>query len=149
MATTAFLLGNLALAFYNAGAIWAHEIDIFPTWRLIDRSAFPTVQRAHWRKLPYWIFAPVAMALVAGLALIWVHPDGFPVWAVIGALGCQALLIILTALLWGRWQARLAQDPLGPESPYLARILRTHWVRTLLINAYALFLLAGTLRWLG
>ncbi|HEY3887003.1 MAG TPA: hypothetical protein VGL73_00405 [Caulobacteraceae bacterium] len=144
MNPTAFLLLNLALAFYNVGTIWAHEIDIFRTWRLIEPGAFRTVQRAHWRRLPYWIFAPIGLAFVAGVALIWRHPHGFPVWAIYGALICQGLSIILTAVFWGRWQARLARDPLGPASPYLARILRTHWVRTLLINAYAFFLLIGT-----
>jgi hypothetical protein len=28
----------------------------------------------------------------------------------------------LTALLWGRWQAKLSKDPLGPASPYLHRV---------------------------
>ncbi len=81
--------------------------------------------------------------------LIWHHPVRFPTWAIYGAIFCQGLSIILTAIFWGRWQAMLARDPLGPESPYLTRILRTHWVRTLLINAYALLLLAGAIGWLG
>lgn len=149
MAAATFLLLNLTLAFYNAGTIWAHEVDIFRTWRLIDSGAFHKVQRSHWRKLPYWIFAPIGLALIGGVALIWCHPVGFPTWAIVGALFCQGLSIILTAVFWGRWQARLSQDPLGPQSPYLERILRTHWVRTLLINAYALFLLAGAMHWLS
>ncbi len=148
MSAPTFLLLNLALAFYNVGTVWAHEIDIFRTWRLIGPQAFHDVQRIHWRKLPYWIFAPVGVAFAAGVALIRLHPSGFPVWAVVGALVCQALSAILTALFWGRWQAGLSRDPLGPESPYLARILATHWVRTLLINGYAAFLLAGAIVWL-
>jgi hypothetical protein len=39
-----FLLLNLALAFYNVGTIWAHEVDIFRTWKLVDPDAFPRVQ---------------------------------------------------------------------------------------------------------
>jgi len=35
MEPNAFLLFNVALAFYNVGTIWAHEIDIFRTWKLI------------------------------------------------------------------------------------------------------------------
>jgi hypothetical protein len=45
-------------------------------------------------------------------------------------------------LFWGRWQARLSQDSAGPRSQYLEVILRTHWVRTLLINVAALALLS-------
>jgi hypothetical protein len=36
---------NLAVAFYNVGTIWAHEIDIFRTWKLIDRAQFERVMR--------------------------------------------------------------------------------------------------------
>jgi hypothetical protein len=103
------------------------------------------VQEVHWRKLPYWIFAPIALALLGSVVLVSYHPIGSPGWAVWGNLGCQSLSLILTALFWGRWQAKLAKDPLGSESPYLKKILATHWVRTLLINAYAFSLLAWVL----
>jgi len=48
---------------------------------------------------------------------------------------------VLTAISWGRWQAKLSKDERGSASPYLAKILATHWVHTLLINAYSLILL--------
>jgi len=139
-----FLLLNLALGFYNAGTIWAHEIDIFRSWKLLDPDQFHEVQRVHWRKLPYWIFMPVALSLAGSIALIWYHPSYSPRWAVGGVFLCQMLAIILTAAYWGRWQAQLAQDPLGSESPQLGKILKTHWVRTLLVNTSALILLAWT-----
>lgn len=132
-----FLLLNLALAFYNVGTIWAHEIDIFRTWKLIGRAEFHRVQTVHFGKLAYWIFAPVGMAVLGNIALIWYRPADSPDWCVWAALALQLLSAILTAAFWGRWQARLANDERGAESPYLAKILRTHWVRTLLINGYA------------
>jgi hypothetical protein len=52
MTRTASLLANLALAFYNAGTIWAHEIDIFRSLALVSPGDFHRIQRAHWRKLP-------------------------------------------------------------------------------------------------
>jgi hypothetical protein len=36
MNADAFLLINLALAFYGVCAIWAHEIDIFRSWKPMD-----------------------------------------------------------------------------------------------------------------
>ena len=48
-------------------------------------------------------------------------------------------------MFWGPWQAKLSKDERGSESPYLAKILSTHWVRTLLINATALVYLAWLL----
>jgi hypothetical protein len=142
MNATIFLLLNVALAFYNVGTIWAHEIDIFRTWKLLDPVTFHEVQLVHWRKLPYWIFTPVGLALIGGFTLILYRPAASPPWAPWGSFLCQGLSIVLTAIFWGRWQAKLAQDPRGAKSPYLALILRTHWIRTFLINAYALILLA-------
>jgi hypothetical protein len=142
MTASGFLLLNLVLAFYNVGTIWAHEIDIFRTWALVDRKDFHQIQRVHWHKLPYWIFLPVGLALVGVLALLWYHPSGMPmVWAA-AAFGMLLSSHLLTAVFWGPWQAKLSRDDRGSDSPYLANILSTHWIRTALINGYA-FLLLG------
>ena len=145
MTPTAFLTLNVALAFYNVGTIWAHEVDTFRSWRLVDKGSFRVIQATHWRKLPYWIFAPVALALAGSVGLVWFHPAASPAWGVWGGLACQVASHVLTALFWGRWQALLSKDERGPESPFLKRILSTHWIRTLLINAYAFIDLAWLL----
>lgn len=141
-----FLLANLAVAFYLVGAIWAIEVDIFRSWKLVSAADFPVVQEVHWRKLPYWVFAPLALALAGSITLIWYHPAGSPAWAIWGNLGCQIVSHALTAAFWGRWQAKLSKDSAGPRSIYLAKILATHWVRTALINAYAFFMLAWAIK---
>ncbi|MFZ0032732.1 MAG: hypothetical protein WAK84_12765 [Candidatus Cybelea sp.] len=41
--------------------------------------------------------------------------------------------------------AALSQDTRGAASPFLERILKTHWVRTALINASGLILLAWSI----
>ncbi len=136
-----FLLLNVALAFYNVGTIWAHEVDIFRTWKLLDPATFLRVQTAHWKKLPFWVFAPVGLSLLGTVALLWYRPAGIPagwIWLVIGV---ELLSHVLTAMLWGPWQAKLSKDARGGESPYLQSILRTHWLRTALITCYALSLL--------
>ncbi len=140
------LLLNLALSFYLVGAIWPVEVDIFRSWKLVDPKDFQTIQSIHWRKLPYWVFIPLALAFLGSISLIWCHPDISPAWAVWGNLGAQIASHLLTALFWGRWQAQLSKDDRGPASPYLSKILATHWIRTLLINAYAFILLAWTIR---
>jgi hypothetical protein len=93
-----FLLLNMALSFYSAGAIWAVEVDIFRSWKLVDRKDFPTVQAVHWRKTPYWIFAPLASALIGSIVLTWYNPDGSPKWAGWGNLSRQMLSHLLTAV---------------------------------------------------
>jgi hypothetical protein len=144
-----FLLLNLALAFYNVGTIWAHEVDIFRSWKLLDPETFRRVQTVHWRKLPWWVFAPVGLALIGSIALIWYHPPASPGWAIWGSLACQLTSHFLTAAFWGPWQAKLSRDPLGAASSYLSKFLSTHWMRTLLINAYGLILLAWAIDTLG
>ena len=141
-----FLLLNLALSFYLVGAIWAHEVDIFRSWKLVSRAQFGMIQKAHWRKLPYWVFAPLGLALGGSIALIWYHPALAPHWAIWGNLNAQLISHVLTAILWGRWQARLSKDDRGPDSPHLSKILSTHWIRTVLINAYGLILLAWAIQ---
>ncbi len=118
----------------------AHEVDIFRSWRLISADHFPTVQGVHWRKLPYWVLAPYGLSIAGGLALLVYHPSGAPSWAVWGNAVCQLLALILTGILWAPWQSRLSQDPAGPQSEYLSKILRTHWIRTLLITIAGCFL---------
>jgi hypothetical protein len=136
-----FLLMNLVLAFYNVGTIWAHEADIFRTWKLLDPKTFAIVQSVHWKKLPYWVFIPVGLSFIGSIALLWYHPDTIPVWEIWLAFGFQCLSHSLTGGFWGRWQAKLSKDQLGGASPYLRLIIKTHWIRTALINAYGLTLL--------
>jgi len=136
-----FLLINLALAFYNVGTIWAHEVDIFRTWKLLDPKTFAVVQSVHWKKLPYWVFIPVGVSFIGSIALLWYHPDKIPVWETWLAFGFQILSHSLTSAFWGRWQAKLSKDKLGGASPFLRLILKTHWIRTALISAYGLTLL--------
>jgi hypothetical protein len=136
-----FLLLNLALAFYNVGTIWAREIDIFRSWKLLDPRNFHTVQRVHLQKLRYWVLTPVGLSQLGSIMLIWYHPGNSPLWCIGGVVLWQALSILLTASYWGRWQAGLAEDQLGPDSLYLEKILSTHWVRTFLVNFNALILL--------
>ena len=84
-----FLLLNVALGFYNAGTIWAMEIDIFRTWKLVGPKEFHNIQVTHWKKLPYWIFTPVALTLTGGIILVFFHPAGSPAWAIFGNITAQ------------------------------------------------------------
>ncbi len=138
----AFLVLNLVLSFYNVGTIWAMEVDIFRSWKLVGAD-FRIVQEVHWKKTTVLEFStPVTLAFIGSIILFWYHPSGSPAWAMWGTFLSQLLSLVLTAIFWGPWQAKLSKDPLGSKSPYLTRILKTHWLRTLLINAYAFILLA-------
>jgi hypothetical protein len=140
------LLLNLALAFYAVGTIWAHEVDIFRSWRLVDPDTFRRLQLAHWRKLPYWVFVPIGLMFVGSTTLVWYHPIASPGWAVWGSVTSQLASHGLTAAMWGPWQAKLSTDDRGSGSPYLAKILSTHWIRTVLMTANGVIVLAWAMR---
>jgi len=83
----------------------------------------------HWRKLPYWVFIPVDYPLQAQSLYFRYHPDKN---CDLGSMGRFATHFSHTFLLLfpGRHgRARLSKDPLGARSPYLKKILRTHWIR--------------------
>ncbi|MDQ4214382.1 hypothetical protein [Microbacterium capsulatum] len=134
------LLIDLLIGGYNFGTIWAHEADIFRTWRLVG-ARFSEVQSTHWRRLPYWVFSPVALGLILAAVLPWIAPASWPAWGVWGSFVLQVVSLVLTATMWGPWQAKLSKDPRGSESPYLHQILSTHWIRTALYSLNALVLL--------
>jgi hypothetical protein len=146
MSPAELLLLNLALAFYAFGAIWAHEVDIFRSWTLVDSAAFHQLQLVHWQKLPYWVFIPIGVMFVGSITLLWYHPATSPRWGVWGSFACQLASHALTAVMWGPWQAKLSTDNRGSASPYLAKILSTHWIRTALISANGLILLVWATR---
>jgi hypothetical protein len=129
-----FLLGNLVLASVIAGFVWAHQIEIFRAWRLLDRASFRAVHDAHWRTLPVWV-VPIVLSTAGSVALIFYHPAGSPAWAIRSGVACQALTQILTLLFWGRWQASLRTQADGPRSAVLTWLVRTHWVRAVLVTA--------------
>ena len=142
-AKTIFLLANLALAFGIAGFVWAHQVEIFRSWRLMDAKSFRAVHAAHWQMLPIWV-VPIGFGLAGSIALTWYHPAATPAWAIWASLLCQVLTQMLTLSSWGRWQAQLRTDNRGPDSPVLDK-LRTHWLRAFLVSAYAAILFVWTM----
>ncbi|MBN2151417.1 MAG: hypothetical protein JW839_08230 [Candidatus Lokiarchaeota archaeon] len=138
-----FLIVNLAIGFYAVGIVWANEIDIYRSWQHIhDTKDFRAVWHAHWTKLWAWGLIPVGLEFAGSIGLLFFHPAGSPAWAIWGNFTCQLASAVLTVPFWERWQARLYKDPLGARSPYLAKILKTHWVRASLTTVYAVLLLA-------
>ena len=142
-ARTIFLLANVALAFTIVGFVWAHQVEIFRSWRLIDARSFRAVHAAHWQTLPIWV-VPIGLGLAGSIALIWYHPAGSPAWAIWASVLCQVITQVLTLFFWGRWQAQLRGDSNGPASPVLDRLIRTHWLRAVLTSAYAAILIVWT-----
>jgi hypothetical protein len=93
----------------------------------------------HRRGVQPVIFPSAGIALLGSFAQLWVQPAHVPRWII--PLNCllQALVYILTGAWWGRWQAQLESVRLedGSLNPAYQRLLRTHWLRVLLLSISA------------
>src|SRR5699024_2399581 len=99
----------------------------------------------HWRKLPYFVFAPIAIVLICNIILLWQHPENTPMVLIWVALAFHLLVDVLSGFMWGLWQAKLTFEHHGPDSPLLARLINTHWIRILLVTLNGLALLAAAI----
>ncbi len=142
MSSIILLLSTVALSFYGVGVIWVMELDVFRTWALLnDIEELNRVRGAHWKKLPYFVFAPIGLLLILNILLLWYHPATTPSSLIWLALCLHLLSDVLTAFMSGRWQARLTFEHHGPESPLLTQLINTHWIRTLLVTLNGIVLL--------
>jgi hypothetical protein len=94
---------------YLIGTIWAMEIDIFRSRKLVDPQEFHTVQSVHSQKLPYWIFAPLGIALVGSFALIWHHPRHISRVGHLGKSGVSARVSSTYRNLVGQMASKIEQ----------------------------------------
>lgn len=115
---------NLALSFYLGGAIWAIEVDIFRSWKLVNATDFPKVQLAHWHKLPYWVFTPLALALAGSVTLIWYHPAGSPGMGDLGEFSLPTQFAHVDGDLLGPMAVEAGQRPSRPCKPVLGSDIR-------------------------
>src|SRR5262245_9124416 len=98
------ILINLAAAFYNLGIQWLSQLDLYPLWRYVPTPDFGTVASAHFLAVCIAVFpAAVTATICAGLLAIR-RPPIVPQLALRAAVAVQALLWLLTAVLYGPWQ---------------------------------------------
>lgn len=145
MKSQRLLVLNLVVSWYNVAVIWLMQTLIYPLWAYLPTAEFGAIQGRHFWWLFALVFPQATFATVLSLWLVRKRPPRTPRWALrLGAV-IQLALWVLTAALWGRWQAQLAlpnADPapsLGPADHGLYELLvDTHWLRVGLITAYAL-----------
>ncbi|MGH9686870.1 MAG: hypothetical protein ACRD5K_07255 [Candidatus Acidiferrales bacterium] len=133
------LLATLVLAWYHVGIVWLVQTVSWPIFAHVGQNEFEDYHLAWWHGIRYVILAPSALNLVGAIVLLRFVPEGVPVWLLWLALALYLLMTILTAAWWGPQQAKLTD----PRSPRFTRILKTHWIRTALVSAFGLALLAA------
>jgi hypothetical protein len=141
---------NVIVSFYNLAVIWLMQLDVFYSWRYIPSEVFEVfevfgkMQGEHFWSLFVTVFPQAIVALVLSFLLIqYRHPVISLKCLWLGAL-LQILIWLLSAVFWGRWQGQIAiplhsvvTHSLGPANFELYQtLMKTHWLRVLLIPAY-------------
>jgi hypothetical protein len=142
MNSNVLLLVVLVLSFYGAGLIWSVQLIVFRSWQLLGNAdELHKVQADYWRKLPWFVFAPVGILFILTIVLLRQPPPFTPEALVWASFWLQLLSHSMTVLMWARWERRIIVERHPPDSLLLARLVATHWIRTALItlNALALF----------
>ncbi len=137
----------LILSLYGVGLIWSVQLIIFPSWRMLaDADQLYRIRLDYWRKLPYLVFIPIGILFIMTILLVIIHPPSAPPGLLWAALIVQLIINILTGLTWARWERRISMERLTPGDPLLERLVKTHWLRTLLVTMNALFIIWAAVR---
>lgn len=133
------LIATTAFAWYHVGFVWLVQVVAWPLFAYVGQREFDAYHRAWWSGIRYILFVPSGLTFLGGLYLVMAPPTGVPVWLLAFGFGMYVLMYVLTALWWGPQQAKLTDT----RSPRFSLIIRTHWLRTALVSAYACCFLAA------
>jgi hypothetical protein len=134
------ILVMTALAAWNVGVIWLMQLLIYPQFAEVPSDRFRAYHLSHWRKSRYVVLVPAAVILGGSVAMLRFPPPRAPLWIPWSGVALQAAIWLGTWRWWARLQIRLNREG---NHPTLVRLLvRTHWLRTGMITAYAVLVLA-------
>ncbi len=133
------LILTFAASLYDVGTIWMTQFG-WRLWPYVAPDDFAGYHGAWWSMIKPVIFPVAAIAFFGSVAMIRWRPEGVdatPVWVNVAV---QVAVYVLTAALWGRWQAQThyATLPDGSLDPLYVRVMSTHWIRSALITANGL-----------
>jgi hypothetical protein len=114
-------LATVALGWYDVGIIWLVQVS-YRLWAFVGPAEFRAYHDAFWlgwQGVKPVVFPAAFLTTVGAVALLWMHPPGTPVWAHRVAL--QAVMWLLSALLWGRWHLQLQQWGFRPPPALRSR----------------------------
>lgn len=133
------LVFTFALAWYHVGFVWLVQVVAWPLFAYVGTNEFETYHQAWWKGIRYVLFVPSGLAFAGGILLLFIRPAAVPEWIFVVALSLYVLTYVLTAVWYGPQQAQLHDT----KSARFHLINDTHWIRTALVSAYAVCLLAA------
>ena len=117
-----------ALVFYANGAGFIESFVNYPSWPLIGQAEFVTYHRFISPKVLAFLVAPVLLAAVFTILMLWARPATIPFWAVWAAIALQAVAWISTATIQVPIQLQLSEHGISPG--LIERLIETNfWLR--------------------
>jgi hypothetical protein len=135
------LFVTLIAAWFGAGQVWMTQVS-WKLWSFVGRTEFAAYHRAWWSGIQPMVFPVAGIALIGSIALLWLRPEGVPLWMAWAGIALQAALWVPTAVWWGPGNARLhdVHLPDGSLDPLYVKLLVSNWGRVAIVNASALLL---------
>lgn len=127
------------LSVWNAGIVWFTQIAVYPLWPLVGADKFREYHLTWWHDM--WpSFGPVVLMFACSVALLWIRPQGIPVWSLRLGVFLQAAVHTLTGFFWAPIQATMA-TPDGLSLIKYQQLMGTHWFRVAFFLAYAILMI--------
>jgi hypothetical protein len=133
-------VATCVLMFYTLGAGLLESYVVYPSWYpLAGSDVFALHHASISRSILPFLVAPLLIGFVLSLALLWKRPSVIPLWAMLGSVGLQLVVLISTVTLFIPIQTALGQagQTALEVNGLIDRLRQMGWVRDVpgVINA--------------
>lgn len=129
---------QFASTLFMTGLIWLVQRVQYPGFHHVDEASFPTFHEEHSRRISTVVGPAMLIELLAAIYLTYAGTT-FPLWIQWICLALTLGTWLSTALLQVPAHRRLAQ---GKSDPWIDRLIRGNWVRTVLWTIKSLILIS-------
>lgn len=123
----ALLLVHASATLFMFGVITLVQVVHYPLFDHVGKAGFAAYEAAHTRLITYVVFPPMAVELLAALALVVWRPAAVAPWMAWVGLALVGVIWLSTAFLQVPQHQTLAQ---GFDARAHALLVQTNWIRT-------------------
>jgi hypothetical protein len=117
-----------ALVFYSTGAAFIEGFVNYSSWHLIGPAEFVTFHKFITPRVLAFLVAPMALATVFSILMLWFRPPSIPAWSVWVVIALQAVLWISSVTIQIPIQLQLEAQ--GLSIPLVDHLIVTNlWLR--------------------
>lgn len=116
-----------ALVFYVTGAAFVQSFVNYPTWQLIGVHEFQSYHNAMSPRIITFMVLPWLVSVVLTALLLWLRPQGVPMWMAALALLFNLVILASTAAIQVPIQIELGETGMSHQA--IEKLLRTDPIR--------------------